>query len=278
MNYLKIPDEFRQKINVNYPAHQRGPMIEEFADVYFKAAPEVNGYTYIPLFWTAWHVNNGYGKQKDACMRLLADIMPAGKYFTICQYDGGTLIDPFLMDRGCVTFVCDCRVEHNIIIPLLCDPHPVKCDDSAQWLASFVGSFTTHPVRKQLREMYGTRPGFYFGQHDTNLFRNVMRGSKFCLCPRGSGITSFRMYEAIQMGCIPVYISDIFRCPFDDVIDWKEFCLFFKLDEIDKIEGVLRTMPKSQIEKMQQKCQEVYLRHFNLKGTCDRILEIMRAR
>lgn len=58
MNYLKIPDQFRQKINVNYPAHQRGPMIEDFADVYFRDK-EANGYTYIPLFWTAWHVNNG---------------------------------------------------------------------------------------------------------------------------------------------------------------------------------------------------------------------------
>ena len=35
-----------------------------------------------------------------------------------------------------------------------------------------------------------------------------MRDSLFSLCPRGYGPTSFRLYESIQLGSIPVYIAE----------------------------------------------------------------------
>lgn len=280
MRYWPIPEKFRTKINCTYPAHQRGDLIEEFAEKYFADKPDVNGFTYIPLHWCAWHVNHGYGREKEACVELLRD-MPKGRYFTIAQYDGGTLIDDFLTEKGVVTFVQDCRIPHNIIIPLLCDPHPVEVNDQCQWLCSFVGSFTTHPVRKQLRAMYEGRSGFYFGQghggNGTALFRNVMRDSTFTLCPRGSGITSFRMFEAVQVGSIPIYISDIHRKPFENKINWDEFCVTLKLEEIDKVEQIVRSMKRPQVEAMRQKCRDVTARYFNMKGTCDEIMEILKT-
>jgi hypothetical protein len=276
MKYVDIPDCFRAKINVNYPAHQRGELIEEFADRYYRDKPDANGFSYIPLHWCAWHVNNGYGKQKDACVRLLQDL-PKGRYFTIAQYDGGTLIDDFLTEKGCVTFVCDCKIERNIIIPLLCDPHPVKRDDYTPFLCSFVGSFNTHPVRPALRDMYQRAPGFYFGHRDTVLFRNVMRQSRFTLCPRGSGITSFRLYEALQVGSIPIYVSDIFRCPFEGKIDWKEICLFFKLEEIGNIEQTVKAIPEKRVNEMRAAGQRAVEKYFNLRGTCDEILEVLKT-
>lgn len=275
MNYVEIPDNYRQKIRCNYPAHQRGDLIEEFAFKYFKDK-EANGYTYIPVFWTAHHVNHGYGRAKDELIVLLKDL-PKGKYFTCCQYDGGTLIDDFLTERGCVTFVGDCRIPHNIIMPLLCDPHPVKINETCQWLCGFAGSFDTHPIRVALKTMYGNTSGFYFGRGDTNLFRNVVRDSTFSLCPRGSGITSFRMYEAIQIGSIPVYVSDIFRKPFENKVNWDEFCITVKLEDIGTIESTLRAIKQPQIDRMRTKCKEVYEKYFNMQGCCDEILEIVRG-
>jgi hypothetical protein len=276
VKYVDIPDCFKVKIRVNYPAHQRGDLIEEFADKYFRDKPEVNGFTYIPLHWCAWHVNNDYGRQKDACIRQLQDL-PKGKFFTIAQYDGGTLIDDFLTEKGCVTFVCDCQIQRNIIIPLLCDQHPIKRDDFTPFICSFIGALDTHPIRVSLRDMYHKQPGYYFGRKDTTMFRNVMRQSRFTLCPRGSGITSFRMYEALQVGSIPVYVSDMFRCPFENKLDWQEFCLFFKLEEIGKIGDTLKAIPEKRVNEMRAAGQRAVEKYFNMKGTCDEILEVLKT-
>jgi glycosyltransferase involved in cell wall biosynthesis len=125
--------------------------------------------------------------------------------------------------------------------------------------------------------MYQRAPGFYFGHRDTVLFRNVMRQSKFTLCPRGSGITSFRLYEALQVGSIPIYVSDIFRCPFENKIDWKEICLFFKLEEIGNIEQAIKAIPEKRVNEMRAAGQHVVEKYFNLRGTCNEILEVLKT-
>ena len=59
---------------------------------------------------------------------------------------------------------------------------------------------------------------------DSIKFKRIMRNSIFSLCPRGFGPTSFRLYEAIQMGTIPVYIAEKNEhvLPFANKIDWKK--------------------------------------------------------
>jgi hypothetical protein len=213
----------------------------------------------------------------DACKRELSRL-PEGKYFTIVQYDGGTLIDDFLKSKGCLTFVSDCVIPDNIPIPLLCDPHPVYRNPSPQFLCTFIGATDTHPIRVKLRDLYGKRPGFFFGRGDTTLFRNFMRESVFCLAPRGSGITSFRMYEAMQMGCIPVYISDIHRCPFEDKVNWDDISIRLKHEDAHRVEDILRAVPKVKIEEMQVAMKKVCDKYFNMKGTCDEVLNILRTK
>ena len=56
---------------------------------------------------------------------------------------------------------------------------------------------------------------------DTRRFVELMSRSVFALCPRGYGRTSYRMYEALQLGCIPVYIHDEPWLPYADELDWR---------------------------------------------------------
>jgi hypothetical protein len=275
MKFVDVPEKYRKRICVNYPPHVTSDMIEGFAEHYFISKPD-NDFTYIPFHWTAWHVNNGYGQAKEEA-RAFINSLPKGKYFTIAQYDGGTLIDETLVEKGCTTFVQDCTKAHNIIIPLLCDPHPeqFKRVKDPEYLCCFVGAFDTHPIRGALRDKFNNRPGFYFGRGDTNLFRFIMCNSSFCLCPRGSGITSFRMYEAMAMGVIPIYISDIHRKPFENKLNWNEFSLTFKHEEIDQIEPAIRQMSKIKIDQMSQRCVEVTRDYFNYEKTCDEIYRIL---
>jgi hypothetical protein len=57
-------------------------------------------------------------------------------------------------------------------------------------------------------------------------FIDLMLDSYIALCPRGAGGQSFRMYEAMQLGTVPLYISDIDCRPFKNWIDW-EICSFW---------------------------------------------------
>jgi hypothetical protein len=50
-----------------------------------------------------------------------------------------------------------------------------------------------------------------------------MRRSRFVLCPRGRGTSSFRLYEALAHGCVPVIISDGWVAP--DGPDWDSFSI-----------------------------------------------------
>ncbi len=49
------------------------------------------------------------------------------------------------------------------------------------------------------------------------------------LCPRGHGLTSFRLYEVMARGCLPVIIADSWVPPMG--IAWQSFCTF--VDEKD---------------------------------------------
>ena len=95
----EVPQEFLPKMPVQYPPHQGySPMIEERAYSFFATKEElVSDYIYIPIQWTSWHVNPGgeYGQNTqpliDFCQKL-TEKHPNEKFFTVVQYDGGTLV------------------------------------------------------------------------------------------------------------------------------------------------------------------------------------------
>ena len=63
----------------------------------------------------------------------------------------------------------------------------------------------------------------------------MLTQSIFSLCPRGFGPTSFRLYESIQLGAIPIYVSDKFHLPYKNFIDWEKLCLLIDINEIENI-------------------------------------------
>lgn len=94
-----VPQEFLPEMPVQYPPHQGfSPMIEERAYSFFKTKEELESdYIYIPIQWTSWHVNPGgeYGQNTQPLIEYcnqLTEKHPNEKFFTIVQYDGGTLI------------------------------------------------------------------------------------------------------------------------------------------------------------------------------------------
>ncbi|MCO5569412.1 hypothetical protein L7F22_023124 [Adiantum nelumboides] len=53
-----------------------------------------------------------------------------------------------------------------------------------------------------------------------------MRSSKFCLHLAGDTPSSNRLFDAIVSHCVPVIISDEIELPFEDQLDYSQFCMF----------------------------------------------------
>ncbi|XP_061349768.1 probable arabinosyltransferase ARAD1 isoform X3 [Gastrolobium bilobum] len=90
-----------------------------------------------------------------------------------------------------------------------------------------------------------------------------MRSSKFCLNIAGDTPSSNRLFDAIASHCVPVIISDEIELPYEDVLDYSEFCIF--VTTRDAIKGnylinFIRSIGKDEWTRMRNKLKEV--KHF----------------
>ncbi|KAL6539702.1 hypothetical protein OROHE_011473 [Orobanche hederae] len=75
---------------------------------------------------------------------------------------------------------------------------------------------------------------FSFGTFQNDGVRqasNGMRSSKFCLNIAGDTPSSNRLFDAIASHCVPVVISDDIELPYEDVLDYSEFCVFVRTSD-----------------------------------------------
>jgi hypothetical protein len=121
------------------------------------------------------------------------------------------------------------------------------------YLASFVGSVESDPVRKEIAKIQ--RKDFLI--KDTSAFALKMLQSPetedkktfwydyakaigsglFSLCPRGRGAGSVRLFESMRMGRCPVIISDDWVLP--DRIDWQACALIVPEKDAPNLPGLL---------------------------------------
>ena len=61
-------------------------------------------------------------------------------------------------------------------------------------------------------------------------YRQTMARSKFVLCPRGAGASSYRLYETLAGGRVPVIISDEWVAP--NGVDWQSCAVRVREGEV----------------------------------------------
>ncbi len=124
-------------------------------------------------------------------------------------------------------------------------------ESEKKWLFSFIGS-ASHRCRKQVVALAdkskGVKDTSDFNVWDSSDseremqgmdFATIMAESKFMLCPRGIGTSSYRLFETMEAQRAPVVISDQWVPP--PHIDW-DFLVKVKQRDIKKIPEILRSI------------------------------------
>ena len=118
--------------------------------------------------------------------------------------------------------------------------------EEPKFLFSFRGS-QSHPLRRSIFVEIGSTPRspitrtynwFDHNEEQKREYVQEIRSSRFVLCPRGVGTTSARIFETMQLGRVPVIISDDWVPPAGP--DWTSFAVFIPEEKISNTAAMIR--------------------------------------
>jgi len=272
-------------ISPTYPPYHIGKYLEEY---FFKRWNEENIQSdreYIDVFWTNNFCNSMFaGQQYENVQEQLDSVLSLdGKYFTVSQFDDGPF-EKFPEDTLIFSAGGNREGDNIIPIPLICSPIPKELIPQKEKtiFASFVGSRDTHPIRMDMCNHLCGKEGYEIsaGNWSTTVpmdnfkkFLDITCSSKFGLAPRGYGKSSFRMYEILQLGTVPVYISDVHYLPWTDELDWNDFCIPVNQDEIEDIDTILKSIDDVEYNELLENGRKIYEEYFTLEGMFKNIIK-----
>ncbi|CAN0824359.1 Probable glycosyltransferase At3g07620 [Linum grandiflorum] len=96
-------------------------------------------------------------------------------------------------------------------------------------------------------------------------YQEMMKKSKFCLCPSGHEVASPRIPEAIYADCVPVLISQDYVPPFSDILNWEAFSVQVSVEEIHNLKSILMAIPEERYLELVNGVRQVR-RHFENEG------------
>lgn len=281
MKIQEIPEIFKPKYKSDYPSYSNGKNIEEL--YYEKFINEKNNIKtdliYLPIFWTSYYLLNNYAQNIDELYNFLDTLDKSKKYFTIVQYASGIFVKNFnlniivftagggglnIKDNNIIRIVRFSKLYRHIfygntgdyILPLLCLPLLKDIKIKRPIFCSFIGRLDTHKCRYDLYENLKENNKFIFlKSSNKDQYEKILNTSIFSLCPRGYGYTSFRLFEAICCGSIPIYVwEDKKVLPFEDILDWNKFSIIINSKEINLLPSLLE---KINIEDMKIELDKV---------------------
>lgn len=124
-------------------------------------------------------------------------------------------------------------------------------------------------VRSRYRSGYDAKQKDPFHPSRLEFVQNILN-SDYTLCVRGGGNFSVRFYETLSLGRIPIFVNTDCILPFDDKIDYRQYCVWVEEHEIPHIaEKVLdfhRSLSPTQFMELQKACFELWRNWLSMDG------------
>jgi len=198
--------------------------------------------------------------------------------FTVCQHDSYLALENYYKHLNITKVFTPLRdkTEREIngvkFIPIpFTNSFSFDTTQKRDILFSFVGTFTSHPIRERMklrvngvnviyRDQYHVCTEMFFQdsikEKEETEYQNILQRSKFSLCPRGSSCSSVRFWESIHAGAVPILISDNWDLP---DWDWNNTIIKIKEEDFEKmnyndIQETLNSIDIKKIDQLQQNC------------------------
>src|SRR3990167_4922533 len=269
--YILPTKEYKPPKIVAFPEHSIGFNVET---QFLKYLLESNILTtnqkadwhYLPIMWSYWLLSNNYGRDNRKEMQdyLNKIIIDDKKTFTVSEADN----EPGFEIGETLVFSGNQSVGYHghkwIPVPIITLPHQLPTVlPEKQYLSNFVGTIKPWKTRIAMVNLFKNRNDIKIIQNKKGekLFVDTILESYSTLCPRGSALGSYRFYESMQLGVVPIMISDYDFRPFPDKIDW-ESCSYFT-DDVNELPSMLDSMDKENLLNKGKKAKEVWNELFN---------------
>jgi len=99
--------------------------------------------------------------------------------------------------------------------------------------------------------------------------RNII-GSDYVLCARGGGNFSYRLYETLSCGRIPVFVDTDCVLPYESEIKWKDYCVWVDEKEVgqiaDKVAAFHESVSDKEFLDLQRACRRLWESHLCPEG------------
>lgn len=272
--------EFFVQVKNIYPPFLEGELFETYFYKYIQnKCPKRK---YIDVTWTNLYCNQRFEgiPFNEAKLQAELSLLPKNdKYFTVVQFDEGVLEK---LPENTLVFGC---CSGNIPIPLTYESKYLDNIRKKTWkdkniFCSFFGKHT-HNVRHKLHEyvLSQKKEDYMYhlvsGPYNKEIYINSTISSKFVLCPRGFGRSSFRFFEVLKLGSVPVYIwDDINWLPFQDKIDHSRLAVVLNISQIGLLDSVLKSISEDRYSDMISYGEKVK-DYFTYDGMCREIESIV---
>lgn len=101
-------------------------------------------------------------------------------------------------------------------------------------------------------------------------FVENLRDCDYALCARGGGNFSYRLYEALSAGRIPLFVDTDCVLPFEDEIDWHSLCVWVDESEVarsaDAVADFHSALGADGFVQAQRECRRVWDEYLSPEG------------
>ena len=277
---FQLNDMFICENLVTYPPFKNGLYMEEYFLNYHKNKINTKK-TYIPVLWTNFQIrkNIDYSKmQIELDNWILQNENTIYGYYTVVQYDDGPKLK--LPSNTVIYGAC----SGNEILPLIYEDKNNTLEKKQKLKfseknikCSFVGT-NTHKIRNIIKSTFTNKKNYVFNDNNSwtdkvnidkqNNFITTTLKSKFAFAPRGYGRSSFRFFEIMKLGTVPIYVwDDIEWLPYKDEINYNDICISINIKDIDKLDNILDSIDETKYNRMLENYNDIKYK-FDLEFMC----------
>lgn len=289
---------FYTSTNIVYPPFKDGLYMEEYIVQRWKrsseSTPQSNRRKLIPAYWTNFQNASWFASKQAEMQRILdrwVQLHPSPNgYLVICQHADGPKLR---LPPNTFVYTGSMSTALSAPLPLIYEDRKQRLVGAKKYdypqkniLCSFVGCAATSKrvspdIRALIQAMFSKKPGFQFDDSGSwtpsvattaqQKFIDVTSRSKFAFAPRGYGRSSFRFYEILQLGAVPIYVyNDLIWLPYQNVLDYSKFAIVMHYKDLGLLEAKLRAVTETEYNQMLDSYKQV-AHMFTFEGLYDYI-------